>query len=223
MCPSGFEGLQCQFQTNCQLICKNGGVCNSTGNGCICPSEYNGLDCSNLISRCLLNPCLNGAQCINRANNSYLCNCTSGFAGYNCEIPITPCYSSPCGQNGVCQFSNSSAYRCNCFYPFSGVNCGQRLTLCNFINCGQGNCVLNSTDGFDARCECFTGYTGQYCNLRLEGQGCSSSPCRNGARCIDYPNGSYSCNCANEFSGTNCENSKHSFLSNYLKTLKINV
>jgi hypothetical protein len=38
--------------------------------------------------------------------------------------------------------------------------------------------------------------------------GCLSSPCRNGATCVDQDNGAFVCNCTNEYSGTFCEAEK---------------
>ena len=39
---------------------------------------------------------------------------------------------------------------------------------------------------------------------------CNSSPCQNGAVCIDGDN-SYTCQCPDGYSGDNCETSEHSF------------
>ena len=39
---------------------------------------------------------------------------------------------------------------------------------------------------------------------------CSTNPCRNGGACIDGVN-SYQCNCADGYTGANCEQSKFSF------------
>lgn len=52
--------------------------------------------------------------------------------------------------------------------------------------------------------------------------GCLSSPCKNGAQCVDLADGSYKCNCAVEFEGTNCEICKISELMIVLTYLKNN-
>ena len=72
----------------------------------------------------------------------------------------------------------------------------------------------------DVYCNCLPGYTGQYCNLKIETQGCLSSPCKNGASCINLDNGTYACNCTPEYTDSNCATRKlklkNVFNSNYL-------
>ena len=124
-----------------------------------------------------------------------------------------PCDYNPC-INGICSVVNSSSYSCQCFQPFTGTNCETKLSLCNFINCGQGSCVIRNSSLFDdVYCNCLPGFTGQYCNLKIENQGCLSSPCKNGATCINLDNGTYKCNCTPEYIDTNCGTRK---LNNFL-------
>ncbi|CAF0782126.1 unnamed protein product [Brachionus calyciflorus] len=204
-CEIGFTGPQCQFVQNCVVQCKNGGLCDPSGTKCICLPNYNGTDCSNVISSCFFNPCKNGAACID-TNGTYTCQCPLGFNGRNCETQVSACDSNPCSQNGLCTSTNSISYKCTCFYPYSGINCENRLTLCDYVNCGQGICIPSSNDSFSATCKCNQGFTGQYCNLRI--LGCLSSPCQNGGQCVDVQNGTYACLCAPEYTGANCETKK---------------
>jgi Notch-like protein len=89
LCAPGFTGTQCQFKLTCSVICQNGGVCNSTANGCLCPSNYGGSDCSVVQNFCtLLNPCQNSGACVNTPN-SYSCTCLPGFTGTNCQTALT--------------------------------------------------------------------------------------------------------------------------------------
>jgi hypothetical protein len=178
-CPPGYTGPQCQFKiSTCSILCQNGGVCNSTSNGCLCPSEYEGSDCGYLKSLCSLNPCKNGI-CVDSKNTTagFNCSCVPGFTGQNCDIPLTVCDSNPCGANGVCELmiiansTNQQSYRCNCFQPYTGRNCLTRLTLCDFINCGEGVCSIDTLNPFNASCICREGYTGQYCNIKMQGLG----------------------------------------------------
>ena len=57
---------------------------------CICPLDYEGKNCSQLIEPCNSNPCLNGGRCSNvRSRNNiaptFSCNCTEDYKGTTCE------------------------------------------------------------------------------------------------------------------------------------------
>ncbi|VDO56932.1 unnamed protein product [Brugia timori] len=51
-------------------------------------------------------------------------------------------------------------------------------------------------------CECLAGFTGRQCATNINE--CESSPCENGASCIDHING-FECVCRRGFSGTFCQ------------------
>jgi len=51
--------------------------------GCSCPSEFSGPTCSN--DPCQPSPCLNGGQCIRKADNQFYCQCRSKHKGVFCE------------------------------------------------------------------------------------------------------------------------------------------
>ena len=52
------------------------------------------------------------------------------------------------------------------------------------------------------------GYSGSACNIK--DQGCSTSPCLNGATCTDLGGLNYTCKCPVEYDGINCQNRKQS-------------
>ena len=65
----------------------------------------------------------------------------------------------------------------------------------------NGSCYVNSGS---VLCICPIGYKGSYCELATDN--CSNGPCRNAGICTNYLDG-YSCNCTENFYGTNCQNS----------------
>jgi hypothetical protein len=89
LCSLGYTGPQCQFKQTCKVTCQNGGVCNSTADGCLCPTKYGGVDCSVLEDFCtVLNPCQNEGLCLS-GQNSYSCACAPGWTGTNCQTALT--------------------------------------------------------------------------------------------------------------------------------------
>lgn len=62
---------------------------------------------------------------------------------------------------------------------------------CNSYQASTGTC-----------CQCITGYTGNRCETDINE--CVSSPCRNGATCVNLVN-AYKCTCPTGYTGTNCD------------------
>lgn len=146
--------------------------------------------------------------------------CPAGFVGYNCA---TACYPEHFGVNcsgyetcsnvvavnsvsGVCDCpSNYTGRSCefNCAEPGAiafvgflgfGPNCSSPVT-CD----GTGTSTIDYTSG---NCSCNSGYSGVRCETNIND--CASSPCENGATCVDQVSG-YSCTCANGYIGVHCE------------------
>lgn len=52
---------------------------------------------------------------------------------------------------------------------------------------------LDTVHCHDTECVLTTGFTGEMCQVDIDE--CASTPCHNGAKCLDRPNG-YECECA---------------------------
>lgn len=63
-----------------------------------------------------------------------------------------------------------------------------------------GQCVEGR--GLDFTCECAAGWKGRFCSIEIDE--CESSPCQNGAICLDKI-AAYACICPVGFTGLNCE------------------
>ena len=66
----------------------------------------------------------------------------------------------------------------------------------------------------DFRCNCYEGYIGKDCSTNINE--CDSSPCKNGAQCVDGVN-RYSCVCRDGFTGKQCETNINDCLPNPCK------
>jgi hypothetical protein len=120
------------------------------------------------------------------------CICKPAWSGEKCEIPINPCNNYPktdkCGVDHICSRDVRSE---------TGYNCGCDKTEKKYIY------AKVSSDGkriIDPRCidlnECQTHY---------------KDKCINGGKCKNN-NGSYYCDCPEDFEGENCELRKYVYL-----------
>ena len=73
---------------------------------------------------------------------------------------------------------------------FTGSQCDVGVDNCHQVSCNYGVCMATLT-GYS--CQCQAGYTGQSCDTEINE--CLSSPCLQGATCIDLVNG-FNCSCA---------------------------
>uniref|UniRef100_A0A8C0GY29 Neurogenic locus notch homolog protein 2 n=1 Tax=Chelonoidis abingdonii TaxID=106734 RepID=A0A8C0GY29_CHEAB len=189
ICPEGKTGLLCHLDDACvSNPCLMGALCDTNPlNGhyiCTCPQGYKGADCTDDVDECAMansNPCEHAGKCVN-TEGSFHCECLKGYTGPRCEMDINECVSEPCQNDATC-LDKIGGFTCLCM-PGKG-------TLSKL------GCVSGFSLSF-----CLSGFTGAVCQIDIDD--CSSTPCLNGAKCVDYPNG-YECQCATGFTGTLCE------------------
>uniref|UniRef100_A0A182PMD4 Protein eyes shut n=1 Tax=Anopheles epiroticus TaxID=199890 RepID=A0A182PMD4_9DIPT len=167
---------------------------------CYCIDGYTGVHCQTNWDECWSNPCLNGGTCIDGVA-SYNCTCPDGFLGLNCEENFNECQSNPCQNGGLCH-DKDNAFYCTCALGYEGEFCEIDIAVCETGDrCHNGAACIEGP-GLEFSCHCTEGYEGRLCDAEINE--CASSPCLNGAICIDKF-ASYVCACAMGFSGTNCE------------------
>ena len=219
-CQIGFTGTDCEIDTNeCDPDpCQNEGVCAEGELGeysCDCATGYNGKNCEIDIDECVLNPCKNEAFCKDSNTDSsiapadFFCECVDYFG-----------YTGPlCNSCGPGKGRDSDG-RCRpCEHP-QWNNVSTSTAPCSDQACGDGYGVTSdswSTIGIvHKNCEeCIAG-TGSPAGsgVCVDSNECSPDPCQNGAVCTESGTdaavllGEYHCECADGFTGTNCETPK---------------
>ncbi|XP_066271840.1 uncharacterized protein [Branchiostoma lanceolatum] len=194
--------------------CQNSvGCCEAPEGGwyCACMLGYEEPDCSYLNndpcnSASGENPCMNGGDCyFDSYSNQASCHCQPGFTGPMCEFSApTDCNSDECQNGGTCTMESYGYAWCACPEGFSGPVCEFALGECEEDICVHGDCVEWLCAGYYA-CNCDEGYSGTYCDVQHnETDGCSSSPCQNGASCCEDPEGGWYCDCPLGYEGPDC-------------------
>ena len=185
LCDPAFTGERCEIQISaCKSTpCSSYGKCIDTFEGlsykCQCQPSYIGDHCQIDNHPCTdTSFCQNDGYCIRASLTEGACICSRDFTGSRCESFVDHCASSPCQNGGVCrQSSLETFFTCDCYKTgFNGVFCQNEVDDCKSKNCSPfgSRCV---DDFKDATCECFPGYTGDRCEIRLDP--CSSTPCNN--------------------------------------------
>uniref|UniRef100_A0A8C3R0R3 Sushi, von Willebrand factor type A, EGF and pentraxin domain-containing protein 1 n=1 Tax=Cyanoderma ruficeps TaxID=181631 RepID=A0A8C3R0R3_9PASS len=142
-----------------------------------------------VFHECFLEPCHNNGTC-KQLGSGYICICPLGYTGLKCETQVDECKSSPCQNNGICK-DGIGTFVCHCQSGYSVCHVILSPALSKLLSHLQYSVVLLSTSNPCLLCE-------------EDVNECSSSPCLNGAHCVDGKN-SYSCTCAKGFTGLNCE------------------
>ncbi|CAH1255381.1 NOTCH2 [Branchiostoma lanceolatum] len=192
--------------------CQNSvGCCEAPEGGwyCACLLGYEEPDCSyfnNNPCNSGHNPCMNGGDCyFDSYSNQASCHCQPGFTGPACEFSApTDCSSDECQNGGTCTMESYGDAWCACPEGFSGPVCEFALGQCEEDICVHGDCVEWICAGYYA-CNCDEGYSGTYCDVQHnETDGCSSSPCQNGASCCEDPEGGWYCDCPLGYQQPDC-------------------
>ncbi|XP_050308986.1 protein eyes shut [Anthonomus grandis grandis] len=169
---------------------------------CYCIDGYTGLQCQTNWDDCWSNPCQNGGVCVDGVAG-FNCTCPSGFVGDFCEQDFNECESNPCWNNATC-VDGPNGYQCECLPGYKGVHCEVDIAVCNTTNetrCHNGG-VCEEGPGDTFFCVCQPGWEGFLCDI--ETNECMSTPCQNGAICIDL-HATYECACLFGYTGKNCE------------------
>uniref|UniRef100_A0A8C7G2Z0 Delta-like protein n=1 Tax=Oncorhynchus kisutch TaxID=8019 RepID=A0A8C7G2Z0_ONCKI len=190
-CRVGFKGRYCdeciRYPGCLHGTCQQPWQCN-------CQEGWGGLFCNQDLNYCTHHkPCMNGATCSNTGQGSYTCSCRPGFTGDACEIEVNECTLNPCRNGGSCTVTYVSIF-------FSKDMENTAMTCADGPCFNEGRCADNPDGGYF--CQCPTGYAGFNCEKKIDH--CTSSPCSNGARCVDLVN-SYLCQCPDGFTGMNCD------------------
>ena len=116
------------------------------------------------ISGCLVNCSSNGQCQLNLGTKMYECECDTFFSGQACQYDSRPCSSNPCLHNATCINSkNDTSFQCECQNTFFGLNCENQINICQNKTCGGKGYCFN--DQNEPKCKCFTGYSGDNCEL----------------------------------------------------------
>ncbi|NWR74432.1 CUBN protein, partial [Centropus unirufus] len=195
--------------------CKNSGTCVNSLDGffCLCPSNWQGLLCSEDVNECQIYAgtdlgCQNGATCVNTPG-SYSCSCTPETYGPHCVLRFDDCQggSETLCVHGICVDAdrdepNRPKFRCICdtgwMSPPGNPACSADIDECSLPNppCSQNPLVqCHNTPGSYFCGPCPTGWQGNGYSCQdideceNSNGGCSTAPM---VQCINTM-GSFHC------------------------------
>ena len=220
-CAAGFANGMCHYlyvlsyAVQCSLV--SGGACDVDVNECDSTPCQNGATCEESST-----PHTSSSQTV--APHAYRCTCGAGFVngkcGYdhvqeyeamctimesdplaqltdgvgNCDVDANECASHPCRNGATCSDSttvsgvSAHAYRCSCSPGFASGMCGYA-----FIAEYASECTIAESTSAQ--------YAGN-CDINIDE--CASTPCMNGARCLDPGVDSFICHCVPGYDGYVC-------------------
>ena len=150
-----------------------------------------------------LNPCKNGATCVDRFNLRE-CRCLPGFSGEFCEINVDDCgpeADDKCNYSGTC-VDGVNEWSCSCMKGFVGDQCENVLDQCRDNPCQNGGTCETQVDA-TYLCNCGDEFMGNRCQQKKSVE-CAARPCENGGTCRETDDG-IECICPPFYKGPLCE------------------
>ncbi|CDS40649.1 fat cadherin tumor suppressor [Echinococcus multilocularis] len=228
---------QATYESSCAYApCLNGGVCvsrraltfsqlgrgpaavRSTDFNCSCQPGFVGSLCEEVADPCLLQPCLNGANCepVSGKSIPYRCICQPGFGGVHCDTltsrSAAASASSACAHaeallaamssptpvcyHGTACLDGPSGPTCKCAFGWRGGRCEHDLDECRLASTTFAAAAADDDGTYDygLNADAFGAATDPLCNPYGSPRGI----------CINLP-GSYQCNCSLGYTGRNCQ------------------
>ncbi|CAF3854827.1 unnamed protein product [Rotaria sp. Silwood1] len=210
-CPDGQNTMfKCADPNPCLPNPCGPGECEITANllnGYICrcfDGTVQMTNCSTPKNPCISMPCGPQGRCltINAAPKGYMCMCQVDGISYTtidtCPTTSSFCTHMTCKNGGTCVPFSVDDPSCNIGQigppNFTGLRCEQEVDFCSSNPCKTNGRCLSDKSGY--RCQCYEGYMGENCEIRITSSGCASNPCTVGICYQLNQNGpSYVCIC----------------------------
>ncbi|XP_035666785.1 uncharacterized protein LOC118409686 isoform X6 [Branchiostoma floridae] len=222
-CLLGYEEPGCtDFSDPCNSAsgenpCMNEGTCyfDSYSNQayCQCPPGFTGRACEfPMPTDCTSDECQNGGTCHPESWGDAWCSCPDGFSGPVCEFAIGQCEEDTCVNGDCVGWICAGYYACNCEEGYTGTFCeveGDGQHSGDYGPTGSGDYGASGSGDYGPYGSGDYGPSGSGDYGPGDGHyndtdGCSSSPCQNGASCCEDPDGGWYCDCPLGFDLPTC-------------------
>lgn len=134
--------------------------------------------------------CLSAGRCVDQLDG-FRCVCALGYTGSRCDVDIDDCRKlrEPCLNGGSC-LDGLDAFSCRCPLAYGGSLCQFRIAAAD--RCPRGSDCSNQV--------------AKAVSTSKSVVDCRSSPCFNGATCVDVDDDKvrYHCVCRRRFRGRRC-------------------
>ncbi|CAF1047784.1 unnamed protein product, partial [Rotaria sordida] len=216
-CPDGQNTVfKCADPNPCLPNPCGPGDCEITANllnGYICRCHDGTIqmtNCSTPKNPCATLPCGTQGRCLTltAAPKGYMCMCQSDGITFTtidtCPTTNSICTHLTCKNGGTCipysvneascSIGQIGSTCCQCPPNYTGLRCEREIDFCSSNPCKTNGRCLSGKSGY--RCQCYEGFTGENCEVRITRSGCLSNPCTVGICYQLHQNGaSYVCIC----------------------------